>query len=49
MLGSGMDASFGRVVTAFSLVFCSQSLRYFKQQKGRLKIFQTTFVLQGNF
>ena len=26
----------------------SQSLRYFKQQKGRLKIFQTTLVLLGN-
>ena len=43
-----MDASFWRVVTAFSLVFRSQSLRYFKQQKGRLKNFQTTFALLGN-
>ena len=41
---SGVDASFWRVVTAFSLVFRSQSLRYFKQQKGRLKNFQTTAV-----
>ena len=49
VLRSGVDASFWRVVTAFPLAFRLQSLRYFKQQKGRLKIFQTTFVLQGNF
>jgi len=45
---SGVDALFWRVVTAFPLVFRLQSLRYFKRQKGRLKIFQTTFALLGN-
>jgi len=32
----------------YPLAFRVQSLRYFKQQKGRLKIFQTTLVLTGN-